>query len=124
MRRKIEDIIASQKRISWSWEWLELARYDRTDGIIAEVKYQFWDQYQKELIKHAYENEYESLAAHPLWVAKMNARIFDARQTGGSNQLLPISQICALFLVPGSITLTKWIGIRHFLSNRKKMPGC
>ena len=26
MRRKVEDIIASQRRIQWVYEWLELAR--------------------------------------------------------------------------------------------------
>ncbi len=97
MRRKVEDIIASQKRISWSWEWLELAKYDRTDGIIAEVKYQFWDDYQKERIKHAYEIEYDSLTAHPLWVANEERQNFDARQTVGANQLVPISQNMRFF---------------------------
>jgi hypothetical protein len=81
MRRKIEDIITSQKRIRWMWEWLELARYDRSDGIISEVKYQFWEQVQKERIKHAFEIEYESLAAHPLWLDKELRQNFDVRQT-------------------------------------------
>jgi len=90
MRRKVEDIIASQQRISWTWEWLELARYDRVDGIIAEIKYQFWEQYQKKRIKHAFEIEYDSLAAHPLWVKKDKRQNFNARQTAGSIQLLPI----------------------------------
>jgi len=81
MRRKIEDIIASQQRIQWPWEWLELARYDRSDGVISEVKYRFWDQFQKERIKHAFEVEYESLASHPLWLSKEKRQNFDARQT-------------------------------------------
>jgi len=92
MRRKVEDIIASQKRINWSWEWLELARYDRMEGVIAEIKYQFWDQYQKERIKHAYEIEFESLVTHPLWVTKDERHGFDARQTIGLNHALSISQ--------------------------------
>jgi hypothetical protein len=81
MKRNIEDIAASQQRIGWQWEWLELARYDRSDGRIAEVKYQFWDQYQKEQIKHAFEIEYESLTTHPLWIANEQRQNFHARQT-------------------------------------------
>jgi hypothetical protein len=68
VRRNIADIIASQERVKWINEKLELARYDRTDGIIAEVKYQFWDEHQKPRIKHAFEVEYEQLAAHALWL--------------------------------------------------------
>jgi hypothetical protein len=97
MRRNIEDIIASQKRIQWMWEWLELARYDRSDGIISEVKYQFWDQVQKVHIKHAFEVEYESLAAHPLWIAKELRQNFEADQTAhpakyweGNQSSLPV----------------------------------
>ncbi len=81
MRRSIEGIIASQKRIGWRGEWLELARYDRSDGVIAEVKYQFWEEYQREQIKHAFEIEYESLAKHPLWVPTYLRRNFEIGQT-------------------------------------------
>jgi hypothetical protein len=81
MRRAVEDIIKSQERIGWQWEWLELARYDRTDGSIAEIKYQFWAQYQKERIQHAFEIEYESLAVHPLWAAKELRQDFAPIQT-------------------------------------------
>lgn len=81
MRRNIEDIIASQKRISWRWELLELARYDRTRGVIAEVKYQFWEKYQERKIKNAFELDYESLAGHPLWVPRDLRRNFNATQT-------------------------------------------
>jgi len=81
IRRNIEDIIASQKRIGWRWEWLELARYDRTEGVIAEVKYQYWEKYQKRKIKHAFEIDYESLAAHPLWVPRDSRQNFKANQT-------------------------------------------
>lgn len=81
MRRDVEDIVASQKRIGWSWEWLELARYDHSDGVIAEVKYRFWEEHQREHIKHAFEIEYESLAAHPLWVPEHLRQGFEAAQT-------------------------------------------
>lgn len=81
MRRNVEDIIASQERIGWNLEKVELARYDLSEGVIAKVKYQFWDDYQKERIKHAFEIEYESLANHPLWVTKELRWDFDATQT-------------------------------------------
>lgn len=47
MRRKIKDIIASQERIRWTCERWELSRYGVRRGIIAEVKYRFWDECQK-----------------------------------------------------------------------------
>ena len=81
MCRKIEDIQASQKRIKWSHEWLELARYDRNEGTIAEVKYQFWQEYQKDKIIQPFEIDYESLADHPMWVSKPLRNNFRAEQT-------------------------------------------
>jgi hypothetical protein len=81
MRRNIEDIITSQKRIGWDWEQLELARYDCTEGAVAEVKYRFWEEYQRDRIKHAFEIEYESLAEHPLWAAERWRRDFGPVQT-------------------------------------------
>ncbi len=70
MRRAIKDIIASQERIGWRWGKVELARYDRSEGIIAEVKYRFWEDYQRERIRHAFEIDYASLSGHPLWISQ------------------------------------------------------
>jgi coenzyme PQQ synthesis protein D (PqqD) len=81
MRRNIKDIVASQERIGWTWERAELMRYDRPDCVIARVKYDFWEKYQKALIRHAFEVEYESLAGHPLWVPKKQRLNFRADQT-------------------------------------------
>jgi hypothetical protein len=81
MRRELDDIVKSQERIGWQWEWLELARYDLYDGIIAETKYQFWEQYQKERIQNSFEIEYESLVAHPLWITKDLRQNFHPIQT-------------------------------------------
>ncbi len=92
MRRSVEDIVASQKRIGWSWEWLELARYDRSDGVIAKVKYRFWEERQRERIQHAFEIEYESLAGHPLWVPKPVRRGFAPVQTAFRDGGLVIDQ--------------------------------
>jgi len=91
MRRNVEDIIASQERIGWPWEWLELARYDRTDGVIAEVKYQFWEEIQRKQIKHAFEIAYESLAEHPLWVPEHLRQGFRVVQTAYQDEYLATS---------------------------------
>lgn len=92
MRRKVEDIVASQKRITWPWEQLELARYDRSDGIISEVKYQFWEDHQKDRIKHAFEINYESLSVHPLWTTKGLREDFGPTQTTSPIQSLRVQQ--------------------------------
>jgi hypothetical protein len=86
MRRDIRDILASQQRIDWSWEQVELIQYDRREGVIAEVKYQFWGEYQRQRIAHAFEVEYESLAAYPLWVPKHLRRGFRADQTTSQDE--------------------------------------
>jgi len=113
MRRRIEDIIASQKRIGWMWEWLELARYDRLDGVISEIKYNFWDQFQKDRIKHAFEIEYENLTAHPLWLDKEVRQDFEANQTAHpSNYWVGIEVLGPFILV-----------VRFFLRIRSKFPG-
>jgi hypothetical protein len=94
MRRNIEDIIASQERIGWRWEKVELGRYDRSDGVIAEVKYQFWEESQREQIQHAFEIEYESLAEHPLWIPKHLRQGFNPVQTAIDENLATNSDAC------------------------------
>jgi hypothetical protein len=89
MRREVGDIIASQERVGWRGEWLELARYDRTDGVIAEIKYRFWDEVQKGRIEHGFEVKYEHLAEHPLWVAKPLRQEFKIGQTAVMGADLP-----------------------------------
>jgi hypothetical protein len=91
MRRNTEDISASQKRVDWNWEQVELIQYDRQDGIVAEVKYQFWKEYQRERVAHAFEVEYESLAAHPLWVPEHLRQDFEAGQTTHQDKTLTAS---------------------------------
>lgn len=98
MRRSVDDIVKSQERIGWQWEWLELARYDRTDGPIAEIKYQFWDEYQKERIQHAFEVEYESLVMHPLWISKEVRQGFAPIQT--SQVAYSIEQDRNMMIIP------------------------
>jgi len=81
MKRNVEDIISSQKRIGWSWEKTELARYDNKEGVIAEVKYEFWGKKQRPHIEQAFEIAYDSLAGHPLWVPKHMRGNFRPDQT-------------------------------------------
>jgi hypothetical protein len=80
MRRNCKDIVQSQKRIEWSKEWLELMRYDRSRGIISEIKYDFWEKNQKKKIQNNYEIEYDSLRTHPFWIDKKERGNFSAMQ--------------------------------------------
>lgn len=91
MRRNIKEITESQSRIRWKWENLELARYDRLDGNVSEIKYQFWDSYQREKIHHPFEVEYDTLKPHPLWVEKeMRGSFIPIQTTRG--QIFPVDE--------------------------------
>lgn len=81
MRRPIGDIARSQERINWSEETRELRKYGRRDGVIADIKYRYWEERQRAEIPHAMEIEYDSLAAHPLFVPKEERVHFRPRQT-------------------------------------------
>jgi hypothetical protein len=105
MRRDVQDIIVSQTRIRWGWEWLELARYDCSDGTIAEVKYRFWEEYQKKRIKHAFEIDYESLKEHPLWVSNHLRLEFSPAQTVHQNGTPTINQDARPCPRPGVLCL-------------------
>jgi len=85
MLRKIDDIITSQERIDWNSERIELARYDSSEGIIADIKYKFWKENQVKHIKHTFEIEYESLVGHPLWVPNHLRLNFSFNQTACQN---------------------------------------
>lgn len=80
MRRDVQDIKKSQKRIGWAYEQIEMDKYPPKyhRGSIAETKYYYWESVQRGLIKYPYEIEYESLREHPLWVE--GRQEFTARQ--------------------------------------------
>ncbi len=80
MRRDLEAIIASQQRIKWEHDQIELMRYDQAEGIVAQVKYDFWETHQAHHIPHAFEIRYESLQQHPLWVPQKLRSTFSAGQ--------------------------------------------
>jgi len=81
MRRPVKDIIKSQDRINWvKSHQKELAKYFKTEGEISEIKYAFWDVWQK---KHPnmFEIDYSSIADHELYVAPEHRKNFKPRQT-------------------------------------------
>ena len=80
MFRNINDIIASQTRIGWPYEDVELSKYGAAHGPIAQVKYEYWREVQKPQIIHPFEIHYKSLATHPLWVPKAERSNFKPRQ--------------------------------------------
>ena len=83
MRRKLDDIHASEHRIRWAGSYhnkVELMAYGLKEGDSAAVKYAYWDQKQKAMILNPFEVEYESLAAHPMWVPKEERVNFRSRQ--------------------------------------------
>ena len=82
MRRDVQEIRASEVRIGWRWEKPELIRCFTLTGNAAEIRYQNWDQFQKQdLGAQAIEVKYEDLEAHPLWVPKEQRARFHERQT-------------------------------------------
>ena len=82
MRRDIESIIQSQERIAWPScnEKNELSKYGYDEGIISEIKYAYWDNYQKQVTKHHFEFHYDALKSHPLWIDKEQRVDFKPRQ--------------------------------------------
>ena len=80
MRRDVQDIEKSQKRIEWAYEQIEMDKYppEYHQGSIAETKYHYWESVQQDQIRYSYEIEYESLREHPLWVE--DKQEFTARQ--------------------------------------------
>ena len=81
MMRSIPDIIASQERIGWNGEEVELIRYRVARGPIAAVKYAYWFGQQRQHTKNAYEVFYDNLRDHPLWIDKELRGEFTSHQT-------------------------------------------
>ena len=82
VRRDIKDILASENRVEWTGQEHELKRYGLKEGTISEVKYQYWDEHQKDVIHNPFEIEYESLVEHPMWITKEERTEFGPRQYG------------------------------------------
>jgi hypothetical protein len=110
MRRDVKDILKSQKRIKWSKEWLELIRYDRNEGIISKIKYDFWEKNQRKQIKNAFEIEYDSLKKHPLWIGKKERENFFPMQ---------IEKNSPTNTIPKNAFLQKDPGVELFLNSNR-----
>ena len=80
VRRDLDDIEASEIRVKWGGQEHELRQYGAKEGRIAEIKYDYWDNYQKALIHNPFEIEYESLRDHPMWIPKGERVDFGPRQ--------------------------------------------
>lgn len=80
MRRALKDILASQERINWTAHEgaRELAKYGLQYGTIAQVKYDFWERWQRDLFPpgRRFEVEYRSLRDHSLWLPRAKRRGF------------------------------------------------
>jgi len=93
MMRNVDDICKSQKRIKWEWDEAEKKQYRqilRNDRIkvhinfasrISQIKYDFWNAYQKSRVPNNFEVEYESLSSHPMWLDKEQRKGFGPKQT-------------------------------------------
>lgn len=70
MRRDLNEIAASQKRIGWNREKLSLSQYFQEEGNINKIKYQTWYDFQKKHLMTIdyFEIEYNSLKKHELWL--------------------------------------------------------
>lgn len=83
--RKEEDIIASQKRINWEWEYIEQMNYPfqvLDHWPICRVKYAWWHTHQRIACgEHWTEVYYDQLSEHPLWVPKERRVNFRFNQT-------------------------------------------
>ena len=83
MRRELEHIHASERRIRWAEVFggnvTELAKFGLTEGDPAAVKYAYWDSHDKSV--PFLELEYEALRSHPLWVPEGLRRDFGPLQT-------------------------------------------
>lgn len=85
MIRNTKDIVKSQERIGWTdhpnGKVREMGKYDKTEGIISEIKYEHWENYQKPKIETWFEIDYDSLKDHPMWLPKKKRKDFKWYQT-------------------------------------------
>ena len=80
MWRQWNDIRASQERIGWEMEPLELIRYEKSYGDSATTKQVYWRDHKKSILHH-FDIDYESLDGHPLWIPKERRVNFEGCQT-------------------------------------------
>lgn len=81
VRRQIEEILNSQKRINWTDEY-ERAKLHLTSGDmrhVCEVKYMYWDMWKRYLPSWV-EYSYRDFEVHPDWVADEKRINFSPKQ--------------------------------------------
>jgi len=82
MRRDLDDIHRSMKRIGWhsaGGNVLELERFGLSEGDSAALKYRYWDEHEK---KQPFADvEFEALAGHPLFIGSSERAHFLPKQT-------------------------------------------
>lgn len=86
MIRDVDDIVASQNRIGWPAEarYQELYKYGHSEGIISRIKYDFWNAYQKPILRDRGRTiDYDFLKQHPLYIDKEERKKFTWDQTKG-----------------------------------------
>lgn len=83
MRRNLEDIHNSERRIDWEHRFRgntrELELFGLAEGDSAQLKYDYWDSSQKPT--NFIEIDYESLRNHLFYVAKEHRVNFHCKQT-------------------------------------------
>jgi hypothetical protein len=83
MRRPLDEIHASDERVQWQAEYngntTELRKFGLCEGDSARVKYDYWDNHDKDF--PYLELPYERLAGHPLYVAQPLRQFFQMKQT-------------------------------------------
>ena len=75
MHRPVKDIIESQIRIGWSdantrKKYRIHNKYFEENDPVCVKKNKVWEAYQKNIIEHKIEMQYNDLQDHPLWVEK------------------------------------------------------
>lgn len=89
MRRNLEDIKKSEKRINWSWEQLELEKFGikNKNKSQAAIKYDFIDSLSYDNIINL---DYESMKEHPLWINKDKRKNFKSKQITIENEKIDL----------------------------------
>lgn len=80
LRRSIDDIVKSEKRIGWS-DADERTSFNAWDDPrpISIIKYEFWDVTKHQLTSWE-EFEYEQFKTHPLWINQESRTDFHSKQ--------------------------------------------
>lgn len=81
VRRKIEDILASQSRISWTdyQERVNMNVPEWDSRPISEIKYSAWDNW-KNILPSWVEYQYDDFEVHPFFVPKERRQNFHSKQ--------------------------------------------